>query len=42
MTKVHPIQSEETRYDEASLWIERLGEGLTQEEELEQIGRAHV
>ena len=35
MTKVHPIQSEETRYDEASLWIERLGEGLTQEEELE-------
>ncbi len=35
MTKMYPIESEEPRYDEASLWIERLSEGLTREEELE-------
>jgi len=35
MTKTYPTESEEPRYDEASLWIERLSEGLTREEELE-------
>lgn len=35
MSKVHPIDSEEARYDEASLWIERLDEGLTRQEALE-------
>lgn len=35
MTKVYQIHSEEERYDEASLWIERLSEGFTREEEVE-------
>lgn len=35
MTKMYPTESEKPRYDEASLWIERLSEGLTRQEELE-------
>lgn len=35
MSNVHQFRTEEERYDEASLWIERLSEGLTQEEETE-------
>ena len=35
MTKMYPTESEEPRYDEASLWIERLSEGLIRQEELE-------
>ena len=35
MSKVYEIRSEEDRYNAASLWVERLGEGLTREEELE-------
>lgn len=33
MSKVYQLRSEEHRYDEASLWIERLSEGLDEEEE---------
>ncbi len=33
MKKVFQFRSEEDRYDEASLWVERLSEGLTAEEE---------
>ena len=35
MTKMYRIESTKPRYDAASLWIERLSEGLTREEELE-------
>lgn len=35
MTRVYPIDSEDARYVEASLWIERLSEGLTREEQVE-------
>lgn len=35
MSNVHQFRSEEERYDEASLWIERLSEGLTPDEEIE-------
>lgn len=35
MSKVYQLRSEEERYDAASLWIERLSEGLTREEKLE-------
>ncbi|MDE0226096.1 MAG: FecR domain-containing protein [Gammaproteobacteria bacterium] len=35
MSNVHQLRSEEVRYDEASLWIERLSEGLNPEEEAE-------
>ena len=35
MSKVHRLRSDEERYDEASLWIARLSEGLTREEEVE-------
>lgn len=35
MKKVYQFRSEEQRYDEASLWIERLSEGLDEKEELE-------
>ncbi|MAD61946.1 FecR domain-containing protein [Haliea sp.] len=33
MSKVYRFRSDEVRYEEASLWIERLSEGLTTEEE---------
>ena len=35
MSKVYQLRLEKERYDEASLWIERLSEGLTRTEELE-------
>lgn len=35
MSNIHQFRSEEERYDAASLWIERLGEGLTPDEEVE-------
>ena len=35
MSKVHRLRSDEERYDEASLWVERLSEGLTREEEVD-------
>ena len=35
MSNVHQFRTEEERYDEASLWIERMSEGLTPEEEAE-------
>ena len=35
MSNVHHFRSEEERFDEASHWIERLGEGLLLEEEAE-------
>jgi len=38
MSKVYEMRSEEDHYDAASLWVERLGEGLTREEELELRG----
>lgn len=35
MTNIYTLPSQERRYDEASLWIERLGEGLSAAEERE-------
>lgn len=35
MSNVHQLRSKEERYDEASLWIERLSEGLDPEEKAE-------